>query len=266
MSTDDSPPTQHSIRDAAAVTHAGGMRATRAFPTNTHSHLDPFVLFERFHIEPDQGFDTHPHAGFEILTYMLEGGMAHGDSLGHESTPRAGDAMRITAGGGIRHSEFPADDAACSGLQLWVNLPADRKELDPSYAEASSDQLPTVERADATVTTVVGEGSPLDLETAMEYLDVTVTGSGSGSGSGSGTGSWTWDPPAAWVGFCFVVSGSGTVDGGEGEDGAKLENGRFVTLEGGDSLTLSTETECRVVAVAGEPHGQEIHQRGPFVA
>ncbi|WP_276255431.1 pirin family protein [Halomontanus rarus] len=259
MSSDERP-TQHSIRDAAAVTHAGGMRATRAFPTNTHSHLDLFVLFERFHIESDQGFDTHPHAGFEILTYMLEGGMAHGDSLGYESTPRAGDAMRITAGDGIRHSEFPADDAACSGLQLWVNLPADRKELDPSYAEASSDQLPTEERASATVTTIVGEGSPLDLETPMEYLDVTVTGSGSGSDAGS----WTWEPPAAWVGFCFVVSGSGTVDGDE--DGAKLEAGQFVTLEGGDSLTLSTETECRVVAVAGEPHGQEIHQRGPFVA
>ncbi|MCU4974365.1 pirin family protein [Halobacteria archaeon AArc-m2/3/4] len=264
MSTDERP-TKHSIRDAAAVTHAGGMQASRAFPTNTHAHLDPFVLFERFHIAPDQGFDTHPHSGFEILTYMLEGGMAHGDSLGHESTPRAGDAMRITTGSGIRHSEFPAD-GACSGLQLWVNLPADRKEIEPAYAEASSDQLPTEQRADATVTTVVGEGSPLGLETAMEYLDVTVTGSGSGSDEGS----WTWDPPAEWVGFCFVVSGSGRV-GGDGngngdEDRETLEAGQFVTLEGGDSLTLSTDTECRVVAVAGEPHGQEIHQRGPFVA
>lgn len=258
MSTDDSPPTQHSIREAEAVTHAGGMRATRAFPTHTHSHLDPFVLFERFHIDPDQGFDTHPHAGFEIVTYMLEGGMAHDDSLGHDTTPRAGDAMRITAGGGIRHSEFPADSSACSGLQLWVNLPSDRKEIDPSYADATSDQLPTEERADATVTTVVGEGSPLDLETSMEYLDVTITGSDSGSGS------WTWEPPAAWVGFCFVVSGAGSV--GRGGEEEVLEAGRFVTLEGGDSLTLSTDTECRVVAVAGEPHGDEIHQRGPFVA
>lgn len=62
---------------AADVTHAGGLRAKRLFPTDRQSHLDPFVVFERFFIEPTQGFETHPHSGFEIVSYMLEGGMAH---------------------------------------------------------------------------------------------------------------------------------------------------------------------------------------------
>jgi len=89
-----------SLHDAADVTHAGGMRATRAFPTRMHSHLDPFVLFERFHIGADQGSPATAHAGFEICTYMLEGGMAHDDSLDNAGTARAGEAMRISAGRG----------------------------------------------------------------------------------------------------------------------------------------------------------------------
>lgn len=250
-SDSDSPSrSSPAIFDVADVTHAGGMRANRAFPTRTHSHLDPFVLFERFHIAADQGFPAHAHSGFEILTYMLEGGMAHEDSLGHATATRAGEAMRITAGEEIRHSEFPAD-GPCSGLQLWVNLPRERKEIEPSYADASSAELPIDERDGATVTTVVGEGSPLGLETAMTYRDVRV----------SAAASWAWDRPADWVGFCYVLSGSGTVDG------TPLEAGQFCTVDASaGTVTLSTDTGCRVVAVDGAPHDEDIYQRGPIVA
>ena len=239
-----------SVSDVADVTHAGGMRATRAFPSQTHSHLDPFVLFERFHIAPDQGFPAHTHSGFEILTYMLEGGMAHDDSLDNTKTARAGEAMRISAGKGIQHSELPAD-GPCSGLQLWVNLPRDRKEMEPSYADATAEQLPTEEVDGATVTTVVGEGSPLELETSMTYRDVRL----------AANASWTRDRPADWAGFCFVISGSCAVDGGP------LETGQFASVApGDDAVTLSSDGGCRVVAVAGAPHDEPIHQRGPIVA
>ncbi|MXV64497.1 pirin family protein [Natronorubrum sp. JWXQ-INN-674] len=248
--SDSRPHSSLDIHDVADVTHAGGMRATRAFPTGTHAHFDPFVLFERFHVAADQGFPSHAHAGFEILTYMLEGGMAHDDSLGHDVTTRAGEAMRITAGDGIRHSEFPAD-GPCSGLQLWVNLPRDRKGIEPSYADASSDELPTETGDGVSITTVVGEGAPLDLETPMQYRDVTL----------SAGASWTWNRPEDWVGFCYVVSGSGTVDG------TALEVGQFCTVDAdGASVTLSTEDRCRVVVVDGVPHDEAIHQRGPIVA
>ncbi|WP_222916366.1 pirin family protein [Natrinema sp. SYSU A 869] len=237
-----------STDDAADVTHAGGMRATRAFPTRTHSHLDPFVLFERFHIAADQGFPTHRHSGFEILTYMLEGGMAHDDSLDNTETAQAGEAMRISAGKGIEHSEFPAE-GPCSGLQLWVNLPRDRREIDPSYADATAEQLPTAASDGATVTTVVGEGSPLALETPMTYRDVRLAPSAS----------WSWDRPDDWTRFCFVVSGSGAVDG------TPLETGQFCTVGAGDdTVTLSSDDGCR--GVAGAPHDEPIQQRGPIVA
>ncbi|GAB6878673.1 pirin family protein [Halorubrum gandharaense] len=245
------------------VQHGTGVQSTRAFPSEGYPHnLDPFVLFEQFHIQPDDGFPTHPHRGFEIVSYMLEGGMEHADSTGAEHVARPGDAMRITAGSGIRHSEMPADDAYCTGLQLWVNLPRDRKDAEAEYVDADADELPTEEHDGATVTTVLGEGSPLSLVTPMEYLDAEIAGT------------WTWDVPDDWAGFAYVVSGTGTVAPADAPDDREhLEPGdalpapdggafTFRASEDGDAETAET---LRVVVVSGEPHDQPIRQRGPFV-
>ncbi|ELY61297.1 pirin family protein [Natronolimnohabitans innermongolicus] len=230
------------------VRHGTGVTSTRAFPTNAHpSHLDPFVLFERFYIEPDDGFPMHAHRGFEIVSYMLEGGMAHEDSLGVSHTATEGSAMHVTAGEGIRHSEFPADGAGCSGLQLWVNLARDEKEIEPDYADAAADELPTTDREGATITTVVGEGSPLETHATMEYLDAEVDGS------------WTWPIPEGWSGFCYGVSGSGTVDG------AAFGEGDVLSVTDARSVDVRTADGLRVVSVSGRPHGEPIRQRGPFV-
>ncbi|PSP77875.1 pirin family protein [Halobacteriales archaeon QS_1_68_20] len=232
---------------AADLTHPGGMRARRVFPTDERDHLDPFVVFERFYIEPHQGFTPHPHRGFEIVSYMLEGGMAHEDSMGNESVERVGDAMRITTGSGMKHSEMPAEDARCSGLQLWVNLRRADKDAPPSYREASAGELPTEELDGATVTTVVGDGSPRSLRTETTYRIAEVDDA------------WTWTVPEGWVGFCYVVAGAGRVDGDP------IAAGEVVTAEGPASATFSTGSMLRVAAVTGVPHGEPIRQRGPFV-
>ncbi|MDQ2072757.1 pirin family protein [Haloarcula sp. NS06] len=230
------------------VRHGTGVNSNRAFPMESYpSNLDPFVLFEQFYIDPDKGFPMHPHRGFEIVSYMIEGGMEHEDSLGVANTAYENDAMRITAGSGIRHSEFPADGQACTGLQLWVNLPQAEKDADPDYVDATSDTLPTAEQDGATVTTVIGEGSPISLHTPMEYLDVAVADA------------WTWSVPEGWSGFLYGVAGSGTVEGYSFTDGDVLPitDARSVALRSDDSL--------RVVAVSGRPHGEPIRQRGPYV-
>ncbi|MFC6785864.1 pirin family protein [Halobaculum halobium] len=240
------------------VRHGTGVNSTRAFPTEAHpSHRDPFVLFERFYIDPDAGFPMHPHRGFEIVSYMLDGGMEHEDSLGVSHTAREGDAMRITTGGGIRHSEFPADGAACNGLQLWVNLPREHKEVEADYADAAAADLPTATEDGATVTTVVGDGSPLELHTPMEYLDARVDDA------------WTWTVPDGWTGFAFGVAGAGTVDGDRFETGdvVPIEDGRTAEFAPDDSGADSDGDDAglRVVCVAGEPHEEPIRQRGPYV-
>ncbi|KTG11609.1 pirin [Haloprofundus marisrubri] len=230
------------------VRHGTGVNSTRAFPTNGYpSNLDPFVLFERFYIDPDDGFPMHAHRGFEIVSYMLDGGMEHEDSLGVTHTAREGDAMRITTGSGIEHSEFPADGEACNGLQLWVNLPRERKNVDAAYDDAVSTELPTVEHEGTTVTTVVGDGSPLSLQTPMEYLDVEVDDA------------WTWTGREDWSGFVYGVSGEGTVDGNSFGEGDVLPMTETASVE------FETEGTLRVVVVSGLPHDEPIQQRGPFV-
>jgi redox-sensitive bicupin YhaK (pirin superfamily) len=230
------------------VRHGTGVNSNRAFPTDSYPHnLDPFVLFEQFYIDPDKGFPMHPHRGFEIVSYMIEGGMEHEDSLGVANTAYENDAMRITTGSGIRHSEFPADGQACTGLQLWVNLPQAEKDADPDYVDATADALPTEKRDGATVTTVVGEGSPISLYTPMEYLDVSVTDA------------WTWSVPAEWSGFLYGVTGTGTVEGHSFTDGDVLP------VTDARSVTLRSDESLRVVAVSGRPHGEPIQQRGPYV-
>jgi len=246
MAADERPNSAARVA-AQPIRHGTGVRAKRAFPTDAHpGHVDPFVLFERFDIDPETGFPMHPHRGFEIVSYMLDGGMEHTDSLDVEHTAREGDAMRITTGRGIRHSEFPASGAGCEGLQLWVNLPRDAKDAEPDYADASAADLPTETVDGATVTTVVGDGSPLSLHTEMTYRDARVDGA------------WTHAPPAEWTGFLFGVAGTGTVDGDAfGEGDVLVTDGADVRVESDDGL--------RVVAVAGRPHGDPIDQRGPFV-
>jgi len=230
------------------VRHGTGVNSNRAFPTSHHpEHLDPFVLFERFYIDPDQGFPMHPHRGFEIVSYMIDGGMDHEDSLGVTNVAEEGDAMRITTGSGIRHSEFPAGGRGCNGLQLWVNLPRDQKEADPDYVDATQADLPTTEYDGATVTTVVGDDSSLSLHTPMEYLDVRVSDA------------WEWTVPVEWTGFVYGVAGEGTVDG------SAFGEGDVLAVTDATAVELRTDSALRVVAVAGQPHNEPIQQRGPFV-
>ncbi|RDI71839.1 pirin family protein [Halopelagius longus] len=248
MDTDETATSRTDPVSGETVRHGSGVNSNRAFPTNAYpAHLDPFVLFERFYIDPNAGFPMHRHEGFEIVSYMLEGGMDHEDSLGVEHTAYAGDGMQITAGGGIQHSEFSADGDACNGLQLWVNLPRAEKDADADYADASAEELPTEESDGATVTTVVGDGSPLELRTPMEYLDARVADA------------WTWSVPDGWSGFLYGVSGEGTADGdafGEGD---------VLPVSDARDVELRTETTLRAVAVSGRPHGEPIRLRGPVV-
>ncbi|EMA16314.1 pirin family protein [Haloarcula marismortui] len=230
------------------VRHGTGVNSNRAFPTDSYPYnLDPFVLFEQFYIDPDNGFPMHPHRGFEIVSYMIEGGMEHEDSLGVANTAYENDAMRITTGSGIRHSEFPADGQACTGLQLWVNLPQAEKDADPDYGDATADTLPTAEQGGATVTTVIGEGSPISLHTPMEYLDAAVADT------------WTWSVPEGWSGFLYGVAGDGTVEG------QPFTAGDVLPVTDTRSVTLQSDDSLRVVAVSGRPHGEPIRQRGPYV-
>lgn len=234
--------------DAAEMEEGAGARVFRAFPTGALDPVDPFVLLDDFRVPPDAGFPEHPHGGFEAVTYMLSGELRHTDSTGVERTVREGEAQRITTGSGIRHSEMPAGGEA-HGLQLWVNLPRELKEAEPGYGSAGPEELPREERGRASATTVVGEGSPLELEVPVRYEVVEL----------EREGSFDFSVPEGWNGVLYVVSGE------LGVDGSRLGEHGVATYRGGGEVTLDGVSRSVFAALAGEPIGEEIRIRGSFV-
>jgi redox-sensitive bicupin YhaK (pirin superfamily) len=133
-------------------TDGDGVQLTRVIGSHELSMLDPFLLFDAFESNEAQdyigGFPSHPHRGFETVTYLLAGRMRHKDSESREGVIEPGGVQWMTAGRGIIHSEMPEqENGLLHGFQLWVNLPAKDKMTAPAYQEFTADKV-TLERHD----------------------------------------------------------------------------------------------------------------------
>ena len=121
------------------VIEGAGVHLTRALGFSEKPLFDPFLLLDDFRSQnPDhylKGFPWHPHRGIETITYVLCGDVEHGDSLGNRGHITSGDVQWMTAGSGIIHQEMPKGDAdgRMEGFQLWANLPAAQKMMEPRY-------------------------------------------------------------------------------------------------------------------------------------
>ena len=118
-----------------------GVRLKRAFGFNDAPLFDPFLLLDDFRSNNPadyiKGFPWHPHRGIETITYMLDGQVKHGDSMGHNGVISSGAVQWMTAGSGIIHQEMPMGDqnGKMGGFQLWAHLPASKKMHPPRYQE-----------------------------------------------------------------------------------------------------------------------------------
>jgi hypothetical protein len=242
------PNSRPALIDAVRRLDGEGARVHRLFPLTPGQHLDPFVLLDDFRVAPPAGFPEHPHRGFEAFTYMLDGSFHHRDNLGHDSIVASGGTQRFTSGRGARHSEMPAEARDNRGLQLWVNLPRALKTMDPDYAAVHGRDLPERARGDVVVRTVVGEGSPVQLRTAVRYLDLTL----------KRASHFEDETPADWRALAYVVSGRVRI--GEREIGG----GQAALLVAG-AFEIRALGDARLVYLAGRPHREPILQRGPFV-
>ncbi|CRL09678.1 MAG: pirin family protein [Phaeobacter italicus] len=173
-------------RPASPTMEGAGVKLHRAFGFHDPSELDPFLLFDDFRNERPEdfeaGFPWHPHRGIETITYVLEGTVAHGDSLGNVGTLGAGDVQWMTAGSGILHQEMPKGNAKgqMHGFQLWGNLPASQKMTAPRYQDVQAKDIPEVIDDDGTRVRVIvgdfwGKRGPVDgIAADPQYLDVSV--------------------------------------------------------------------------------------------
>lgn len=241
-----------------------GVRLRRAFGRSEIRDLDPFLLLDDFrsHDPADfvAGFPWHPHRGIETITYMLDGFIEHQDSTGNRGVLGAGDIQWMTAGGGILHQEMPHNRPVLEGFQLWANLPASEKMMDPRYQDIASESVPVVEEDGAIVRVMAGaafgvEGPVKDVVIDPVYLDVTV-------------------PPGSE--FChetkrghtvavYVFEGAGDFTGGDGVL-ENFANTTLVVFDDGDEFRVRTgDDPVRFIMFSGKPLNEPIAWAGPIV-
>ncbi len=253
-----SNPRQHWVGD--------GFPVRSLFNYSDHSRqLDPFLLLDfagPATFEPTQeqrGVGEHPHRGFETVTIVYEGAVAHRDSTGKGGTIGPGDVQWMTAGSGILHEEFHAPEFGRRGgpfrmIQLWVNLPAKDKMVVPGYQSITTADIPavTLPGGAGEVRVIAGrfgeERGPAHTFTPVNVWDVRVTGKA------------TFELPEGHTAAFVVVAGKATINGtsaGEGE---------IVLLErDGTSAAIAAEAEAKVLVLTGEPIGEPVVGYGPFV-
>lgn len=259
-----------------------GVHLKRAFGYYQVPLFDPFLLLDDFHsnnpVEYLKGFPWHPHRGIETITYVLHGRVEHGDSMGNKGVISSGDVQWMTAGSGIIHQEMPKgdDDGLMWGFQLWANLPASHKMMDPRYRGLVSAEIPeTTLKGDIRVKVICGEvegvvGAVRDVVIEPEYLDVVVPPDTV----------FTHPVKRGHTAFAYVTEGEGYFDPERNAYAHEVVGENYFDFQrscacGAESLVLygdgdevivsSQEKPVRFLLVSGQPIGEPVAWYGPIV-
>ena len=245
------------------VLEGGGFKVRR--PVAMGALMSPFLLLDEMgpvNYGPKEaiGAPSHPHRGFETVTYMLEGAMQHADSAGNSGDLNPGDVQWMTAGRGIIHSELPHPDfydagGVMHGFQIWVNLPAKDKMMQPRYQDIPSGDLPTVESTDGKVwaKVVAGEAmgakAVIDTVIPIQYIHYRMK-------ADSHVDHRVGSDLNAMV---YVFGGEIAINGKTGEDG------QLALLDEGDIIDIASKTGGEFLILAGPEINEPIARYGPFV-
>src|SRR5450631_577722 len=261
----ESPCKIERIVRGAPTSDGAGVSLTRLIGGADLPELDPFLLLDQFGTDRAEdyiaGFPSHPHRGFETVTYMIDGRMRHKDNRGHEGLLTPGSVQWMTAGRGIVHSEMPEQqEGLMRGFQLWVNLAAKDKMTEPRYQEFPAEQIPIAEVAAGTrVKVIAGNvaasvGPITDVATEPLYLDVMM------------------EPGASFEHHlsaghqALLVAYEGGVVVGADPGAQTLQKLELGILERGEVVQVRALQEpTRMLLIAGGPLGEPIARYGPFV-
>jgi redox-sensitive bicupin YhaK (pirin superfamily) len=240
-----------------------GVHLNRLFGHSQVPQLDPFLLLDHFRssnpADYEAGFPWHPHRGIETVTYMLDGRVEHGDSLGNEGAIDAGDVQWMTSGGGILHQEMPKRrEGLLDGFQLWVNLPADRKMSAPAYRGLRSTQIPTATvEGGGRVRVVAGqyggvEGPVQGVPVDPTYLDVNLPAGPE----------FVLPTPKGYTAFAAVIDGEGSFDPAS----RRLHRDDVALFGDGEELRVTPGEEgVRFLFASGRPLHEPVAWYGPIV-
>ena len=250
---------------AQSASDGDGVRLKRVFGGGNLARFDPFLMLDEFGSnDPSDyigGFPSHPHRGFETVTYMLEGHMEHRDHMGNVGQLMAGDVQWMKAGSGVIHSEMPKqDEGRMRGFQLWVNLPASEKMTPASYTELAAASIPHYEIGGIHVKAIAGgltlngvsvSGPIAGLATEPGYLDIAV----------GPAQALLVDVPEGHTALVYVYEGALQI----GSDSYSIKAGNLARLSLTGELVIETDADTRLLVISGKPIGEPIVQRGPFV-
>ena len=249
-----------------ATSDGAGVKLTRVIGQRDLDMLDPFLLLDEFRSDSASdyigGFPSHPHRGFETVTYMLAGRMRHADNQGNSGLLTPGSVQWMSAGRGIVHSEMPEqEDGLMWGFQLWVNLPACDKMSAPRYQDIAPERVPTVEAADGVRVRVLagrfGEtvGPVRGIAVEPLYLDIEL----------AAAAHCAVTIPTGHNAFAYVYAGAAEL--GPADAAKRIERGELAVLERDreELLITSGSATTRLIVVAGKPLNEPVARHGPFV-
>ena len=256
-----SAPGQHWVGD--------GFPVRSLFSYHEHgAQLSPFLLFDyagpmAFEPAPHpRGVGEHPHRGFETVTIVYQGEVAHRDSTGAGGTIGPGDVQWMTAASGLVHDEFHSPVFTRTGgtlemVQLWVNLPAKDKMSAPKYQTLLDKDIPVIELPDGAgrVRVIAGEyddqRGPADTFTAMNVWDLRLQ---------AGAALKLSVPPGHTAAL-VVLHGTVLVNGDE-----TVQDAQWVLFErAGSAIALQANSDATLVLLSGEPLDEPVVGYGPFV-
>ena len=260
--------------------HEGeGFPVTRAFAGVTHQDLDPFIHMDQMGeveyqpYEP-RGTSWHPHRGFETFTYMIDGTFLHQDNHGGGGIIQNGATQYMTAGRGVLHIETPPEDLVVSGglfhgIQLWINLPAEKKMSNPNYQNLEGGDVKLISSHDGGVLIRViageigGHEGPGKSQTPMTIAHLTLAPGASVS--------IPWN--SEFNALAYALAGAGSVGEGElGSTRAPIETGGLAVFGAGDRLVISAgdvqdarHGALDILLLGGKPIKEPVFAYGPFV-
>jgi redox-sensitive bicupin YhaK (pirin superfamily) len=273
-------PLDSKIRPVLAVTDAPsgfegeGFPVRRAFAGVPVADLDPFIHMDQMgEVEyapgEPKGTPWHPHRGFETVTYMIDGTFQHQDSIGGGGLITNGSTQWMTAGAGILHIERPPEQLIASGglfhgVQLWVNLPAAEKWVDPRYQDLEAEDSVLLSSADGGALVrviagdVAGHRGPGATHTPISLVHASLQ-----------PGAQLVLPwPNEFNALVYVLAGRGTI----GAEHRPIRTGNLAVHGAGDALEISADQvqEGRhpvldVLVLGGRPIGEPVVAHGPFV-
>lgn len=224
-----------------------GFFVRRSIPYAKKRMVGPFIFFD--HMGPATlsqehplTVRAHPHIGLSTLTYLFEGEILHRDSLGNELFIRPGEVNWMTAGKGIAHSERsnPNEPMGLEGIQLWIALPKEFEEIEPSFVHVDEKDIPVVEIANSTFNVIAGSAfgktSPVPVHSPLFYINGQMTCADT----------FHLDMPSKNEGAVYVVKGKISVGDQE------FTPGQMVCFHEGVAIDFTALEESHVLILGGE--------------